>query len=356
MQTEILLKTTEKYLLIEQKIKTLCEPEVIETLKKYNQILKDNGYPNWHIISRGGDALNYYYTLDEYIPTHDWDIGFVRVPENGQPIYGNTLNVISQVAENLGKELANNFSYLFSNNKIKSNDFTIDYFKNYFNKSKRLSNIYYEYKYEKDKITKTLDIKKNSVVDIYIHGNFVDNNMMLNPMFDDILHYSPKLTLKSINTLKNNNITLDRNSFISLLQNNLKDRNFKNTFNYIIEDSVSKMKYVAPGDLLADTMRMIYQSVNNINIGENKLDKYLIKYSSLLDQINKMYNFCPNKSCRDSITAFVIDRDTNITNYSCIIPENFFLLFYDKAYIESKAPIIPAKKICEMHEILKYLK
>ena len=60
-------------------IKALAEPIIIKALREANEFLTRD-YNVWFIISRGGDALNYYYPVNGYIPTSDWDFGLMRVP------------------------------------------------------------------------------------------------------------------------------------------------------------------------------------------------------------------------------------------------------------------------------------
>ena len=110
LRTIGIFNETESYLMYEQIIKALSEPIVIKALKEANEYLNIN-YNGWFIVSRGGDALNYYYPVNGYIPTNDWDFGLMRVP-NSQidfTTYTNISRWLSEWMMKLASELSNHF-------------------------------------------------------------------------------------------------------------------------------------------------------------------------------------------------------------------------------------------------------
>ena len=371
MTTRDIKSTTEPYLLYEQRIKALAEPEMISILRNANAILRnDPELEKYHVISRGGDALNYYFPISEFVPTHDWDLGIARIPTEDldQRRYNQLLNFIIYLGEEIARRLTIHF-----NNNIVQNQFIIKRF-TFQNLNSRLFVIIFDYE-ERNIDNSIIRIRQNSICDLYIYGNVKDGvtyNTVVNGVtqyipVNNVPSFQPKYTHDIINRLKA--IYSTREEFINRLQEELRYVRltlFPNTFNYIIEDKITKMKYIAPGDLLTDTMRMIYQSIYNIFIveGNNKLDKYIIKYSKLLNVINKMYDLCPGNSCNE-ISAFVISRNTNDKdcNDRTILDKsswdrvkiNELLQYYTRKYLQRQdvRNLLSSKKICEILEILK---
>ena len=210
----------------------------------------------------------------------------------------------------------------------------------------------------------------NSVLDLWIFGgvqrgvmSVKDDSRSLENVWNDY-KYQKKIDYEYI---RDNKLKHGLNMLYKL-QDGLRGTLYFNTFNYIVKDMTSGMKYVAPGDLLTDTMRMIYFSINNdrsIKQGNNKLDKYLIKYSRLLDVVNNIDTLCRGGSCAE-ITASVISRDTD--GYNCrgeflgdnqsnrMNTRNSSLVelrpWFNEAYINTFNSV-PNKKLCEMIEILQ---
>lgn len=363
MTTRQIKSTTSLYLLYEQQVKSLCEPEMISILKEQNESIQQSNNPTWHLISRGGDALNYYYPEGEFIPTHDWDLGLVSIPANNnidQSMYDSLIDFIDRLGETIATRLSN----LFRNHIIDPSFMGLQF--TYSRKSPRLSGVFFTYRLGEQ-------VRSNSVSDLYIWGNVSEGVIWKSPRiahevdvsYYNTNHFETKYDYALMQDLKN--FLPDQNNLVSYLQEELnKNREtlFRNTFNYIIQDINSSMEYVAPGDLLTDTMRMIYQSLYNIKIGQgnNKLDKYIVKYSKLLDVINKMSSLCSGKGC-DTITAEVITRDTN--NLDCtgkpIQDRNVWgntrktelEQWYRGDYLSSNVwQLVPSKKLCEMVEVL----
>ena len=83
LRTIKIFKETDNNTLYEQITKTLAEPIVINAIKSGNNELINHPNPifnNWRIINRGGDAINYYYPINQYYPTNDWDLGLMPIP------------------------------------------------------------------------------------------------------------------------------------------------------------------------------------------------------------------------------------------------------------------------------------
>lgn len=361
------------HLVLEQAIKSFAEPVVIQFLKEVNDSLENHPNleaRNWHLISRGGDALNYYYREKKFIPTHDWDLGFVRIPNNDN-MDQDTFNSLKIIQNTVGTELAKRLNNFFANYvKYKYRKELVTAF-TYKKTIHRLEGITYTYTYKPHGSTSDV-YGSNSICDIYINGNF-KSDVVYNPgdqnpvLVDSMQHYDDKLEFYKLQQLITTLNLQNEDQLLQYLQQvYANDRIlFKNTFSYIIRDKKSHMKYVSPGDLLTDTMRMIYQSYNNIGItpGNNKLIKYIIKYSNLLDVINNMISLCPNNTC-DEITAYMLSRDTD--KYSCdsklIVnrqgwEQNIAIRlskFYEQAFFnDPMINLLTSKKICEMLEILE---
>jgi hypothetical protein len=361
MTTSEIKSTTLPYLLFEQQVKSLCEPEMISILKVENERIKN---PVWHLISRGGDALNYYYPEREFIPTHDWDLGLVSIPANNnvdQDLFNKLKEFIDSVGNNIATNLTNLFSTHIINQKFQDLVFT------YNSISPRLSTIQFSYYTSGGQYRRS-----NSVADLYIWGNVQQGVTWTNPngrldKVDNVLHFDKKYDYTVMQQLKVGLANQTQLLQEALTQDLLNNRTtlFKNTFNYIIQDRTSDMKYVAPGDLLTDTMRMIYQSLYDINIANNKLDKYIVKYSRLLDVINKMSSLCSGPESCTEITADVISRNTNHLDCGGIKPiknqrgwmehmRGLLTEWYTIDYLNNEIwNLVPSKKLCEMVEVLR---
>jgi hypothetical protein len=113
------------------------------------------------------------------------------------------------------------------------------------------------------------------------------------------------------------------------------------------------MYYIAPGDLLTDTMNMIYLSVNSsVSADNNKLAVYLAKYATLLDVINEFIQLCPDDSC-EAINEYIIKRNTD--KFVCA-PDKEMAKLFEKFYKPSKHWLeISQRKRCEMFTILSYI-
>lgn len=364
MTTAQIKSTTSPHLLYEQQVKSLCEPVMISILREANLVLGRTN-PTWHLISRGGDALNYYYKQGEFIPTHDWDLGLVSLPANNN-ITQDIFNDLKVFIDTLGQTIATRLTDLFRTHiRVPFQDLVFTYTQSH----ARLSGINFNYR------ASSGEKRTNSVADLYIWGNvspWVDWRSSPNSipiLVDNVRHFDEKYDYTMMQKLKKD-LERKNTDLVGYLRNELlNDRQtlYKNTFNYIIEDLTSGMKYVAPGDLLTDTMRMIYQSLYNIRIaqGNNKVDKYIVKYSRLLDVINDMSSLCSGRGCAE-ITAKVISRDTNNLDCSGRSIQNRdpwlqsrmgeLAQWYNQSYLTNNHPVwnlVPSKKLCEMIQVLK---
>jgi hypothetical protein len=382
MTTVEIKRNTDAHLLYEQRIKTLAEPVLIKCLNDMNLLLSSekvqerlpdvnyNISRHIYIINRGGDALNYYYPNKYYVPTHDFDLGIIYISPNNI----NDKFQLSQHVFNQLKSVAQSFvayTMRMLNSFFRSN-IHHDWYKNisfYIGPdTPRLNSIKFNYRY--------LDVEReNAIVDIFIGGNVEQGVNYNSQTIFSLPHFYKKYDYYKITELMRNQFP-NRNDLITYLINELKSSKtiFKNNYNYIIEDRTSHMKYIAPGDLANDTLRMIYQSIYNINISKdnNKLDKYLIKYSKLLDvinQINKLgsrdesyelsafvlLNNTNNKDCDDNNIDDLFLTTTDWKNNLLRNTKSIFKDFYTQECLNTADwwNNIPTKKLCEMKEILQ---
>ena len=328
-------------------IKALAEPIIIKALREANEFLTRD-YNGWFIISRGGDALNYYYPVNGYIPTSDWDFGLMRVP-NSQidfTTYTHISRWLTEWMTKLAFELSDHFEknvnkkYNLLNNNL------------YYKKSSfpRLHHIEFEYSYQQEKI-------KNILIDVVVYGNGLETNGIPNikgwePKFtyDTLLRFYDQMDAKGIPKISHIDIAPRLIHHIMLPQK----RYYNNTFELIVQDTKSGMYYMAPGDLLSDTLIMIWQSITNKDVKKNKLPKYLIKYSVLLDAINKMINICPKKSC-EKITEHILTRNTDNNKSLIVTEEPIMKEFYSEEFLHDTTiwDKVPSNKLSE---IILYLK
>jgi hypothetical protein len=349
LRTIGIFNETESYLMYEQIIKALSEPIVINALKEANEYLNIN-YNGWFMVSRGGDALNYYYPVNGYIPTNDWDFGLMKVP-NSQidfTTYTNISRWLSEWMMKLTSELSDHFEKNV-NTKYNLLNNTFYYKKSSF---PRLHHIEFEYIYRKEKM-------KNIIIDVMVYGNGLEINRIPNikgwePKFtyDTLLRFYDQMDQQGIP--KKSHIDISPN-IISHIMNPQK-RYYNNTFELIVQDTKSGMYYMAPGDLLSDTLIMIWQSITNkdVEMKKNKLPQYLIKYSVLLDAINKMINICPKNSC-EKITQYILTRNTDNTKSLIVTEEPVMKEFYSETFLQDTS-IWDKVSSNKLREIILYLK
>jgi alpha-glucuronidase len=256
--------------------------------------------------------------------------------------------------------LTNSLNYFFDNN----NGIVIDQrynlrFSTVWGPGNRLKSIVYNYIDQTDGSITQFGV----IVDMYIYGNvalgvtYTDPNGVVFQVPNDE-HWGSKNIRDTTNT-----------DYIQRLPplNGLLPKNFLffNKIDIVVRDGMSNMSYIAPGDLLNDTLRMIYQSIYNINIqpNNNKLIKYLKKYSKLVKTLNNIYTICPHNSCLN-ISPMTILRNTNILDCNNGIINNM-TAFTDSIYNSLEAggflnntnlapykTNITSSKLCEILRVL----
>jgi hypothetical protein len=149
------------------------------------------------------------------------------------------------------------------------------------------------------------------MIDVMIYGNGITS------IVDDIHGWEPKFTYDNILSTDQTKSIIDLATTGIDLINDIDKRYYNNRYELIVQDTKTEMYYIAPGDLLTDTLVMIWQSITGKDIppqNPNKLVKYLIKYSFLLDSINRMIDICPDNTC-NRINTHIMTRNTD-TNIS----------------------------------------
>lgn len=382
-KTEQILRDTQsrppEKLFFEQIIKTLAEPIVITTLREINNHI-DRTYPDqgWYMVIRGGDALNYYYPINKYIPTHDWDIILINVTKN--IIKRTEFNIMNGIVKLFMEQLTVNLNTFFKdsvrpfdNSNINAASQSITQkrntitFNTYRLINTRLNSL--DYTYNSGTGTET-----GTILDLFI-GNIIDDG---GPDINQE-KYKTKFTKESIDELykiteqriyehymsrsygqkesrKNAKLHCGENVIKTIQDLSEKPGGtlYRNAIELIVQDERSGMYYIAPGDLLTDTMNMIYLSVVDPSVlpGNNKLAVYLAKYATLLDVINEFIELCPDDSC-EAINEYIIKRNTD--KFVCASAEvmaNLFKKFYNPSDDWDK---ISQRKRCEMFTILSYI-
>ena len=372
-------------LFFENIIKTLAEPKVIETLNRFNNLLQTDKpppslyAPGWYAVLSGGDALNYYYPSTKYIPTHDWDIRLLNVTTNIIRT-DDAVKMIGQggTVDQFMTTLRDELNLFFSNivlpfgQNIKVADIinkrnTIRFFYIHNNTSKWN---YLQYEYCDNSVTPHVK-RQGRLVDIVvanlINGSYNESKYQkkytkesLDKMYNEFLLQCPYLhpdwtpeQCKDANTANA--------AVINAIQTASRDPGgtiYPNSIELVIQDTLSGIYYMAPGDLLADTMNMIYlSSIDNTDVSgvprNNKIARYMIKYANLLDVINKFIELCPGNSCEE-ITKYVIQRNTNSSFVCDWNDENekhkLFLSVYLPSLTISNLTI---SKICEMCKVFE---
>ena len=372
--TQILADTQSRppnTLFFEQIIKTLAEPIVIKSLREVNESF-ERDYNGWFMINRGADALNYYYPIDKYIPTHDWDIVLVNVTTN--KILNTEFVIMNEVVKTFLEYLKDKLNEFFKTIVLPFDDFNINSANNSI--IQKRNSIIFSYTHVFHRLH-TLKYVYNTPDNPTVHGAILD--LYMNNIIDDINpknnpeKYKTKFTNESIREIykdkKNKLIEISKKNktpltyskiessvikYIQDLSTNTGGTLYRNAIELIVKDEKSGMYYIAPGDLLTDTMNMIYLSANNlVPKGNNKVAIYLAKYANLLDVINEFIDLCPDDSCEE-INKYIIKRNTD--NFKCVSEEEINTLF-KKFYILSDDYFerISNRKKCEMFTILSFI-
>ena len=360
-------------LFFEQIIKTLSEPLIWLHLKSLNEYFKKN-FAGWYAVCRGGDALNYYYPLDKYIPTHDFDIGICNLEKNQismgefkkiKRVIVQFCNQVTLALNNFFTTTVRQFNTTIINNDnddiiSKRNGINFTYSK--FGDNSRIDSIFY-------------NEGKSPIIDFFI-TNFVDNDDGGQNLQPRLFAHKPKWTIESLNDLyikkkkefPSENKSNIQERVITHIQDLIKgdwdsrpkrdpETLYSNSIELVIQDTVSEMYYIAPGDILTDTMNMIRISSltphSYVRPENNKILKYLGKYATLLDSINDFNQLCPNSSCQE-LTRYVISRDTS--KYDCGITKKSLVkmlnLFYDNL---DGGTTLSKNKWCEIYIILLFI-
>lgn len=228
--------------------------------------------PDVKIVSRGGDALNYYF--DEFEPTHDFDLSIVTlgivVPLNQQQ-FNMRVNAVTY----LGTLFANNLTLFFRENVMVPEYRNLTF--NFIWVHARLATVQFTY------IIRQVTIV-HSVIDIFIHDHVaygVMNNILQPPMLVPNENYWGRKILQTDIPTNDANILRD---LLPNFVNGLKSTLVLNKIDTVVQDITTNMNYIAPGDLFNDTLRMIYQSLYHINVDDNnnKLVKYTKNCQNLL--------------------------------------------------------------------------
>lgn len=289
--------------LFETKVKALSEfciiycintRTVINTLKNVSQ--------NFRMVSRGGDALNYYF--DDFFPTHDYDFAIVTISDRNLYLTQQEFNNRVWAVETVGKYLASQLTIYFENTVLHPDFKNLKFNFRWDNSS--LSNVYFSYRLEDGKQ------RFNSLIDFYICDWVMTGviNPFINPPNQQVFNnpiWRHKLQ-------SSGNITVDDvfNSLPPAVKNpTLTSTIFSNKIETVVIDDVTGINYIAPGDLFNDTVQMVYQSIYNITAGTNsKLVRYVKKFSKFIDTLNKN-NICSGNTCNYIVDANILSRNTN---------------------------------------------
>ena len=383
--TEQILRDTQsrppEKLFFEQIIKTLAEPIVITTLREMNNHI-DRTYTDQglYMVIRGGDALNYYYPINKYIPTHDWDIVLINVTKN--IITRAEFNIMNGIVKLFMDRLTLNLNQFFKDYVLPFDNSNINAasqsitpkrntitFNTYNRMNIRLNTLSYTYSGSGS----GSGTGTGSILDLFI-GHIIDDGgpdinqekyktkftkesidelykTVKQKLFEHYMSksYGPKESRQKAELHYGINVIKE----IQSLSKNEGGTLYRNAIELIVQDERSGMYYIAPGDLLTDTMNMIYLSVNSsVSADNNKLAVYLAKYATLLDVINEFIQLCPDDSC-EAINEYIIKRNTD--KFVCA-PDKEMAKLFEKFYKPSKHWLeISQRKRCEMFTILSYI-
>jgi hypothetical protein len=318
-----LLKTIEYFkdsspnLIYEQIIKTLAEPIVSDAIRRANEVLKTHHTPQrWFLFNRGGDSLNYYYPINRYVPTNDWDLGIMNMTDT--KIDKETFDWVADwLKTKFLQPLADELTIFFGGHvKQEHMDRLVPIVfggtaqpKYFFVQSptfRRLIQLYFIY----DDGTGVRT--KNEMIDVMIYGNGLSEQGI-----PDILGWENKFEYKDLKNFLRGRELIDNPQLLETYTQEFVDqihrgdrRYYDNAYKLLVQDRSSGIYYMAPGDLLSDTLLMIWQTIKNRNIRINKLSKYLSKCAILIDAINQMIDICPDDTC-EMVNQTILSRNTD---------------------------------------------
>jgi hypothetical protein len=268
--------------------KSYFEPVFYNTVKAVNNYLSTFNQ-NIYLVVSGGDALNYYYSSDKQIQTHDFDIRIVRLGNhftsldqiidvnNNITLRDIRFRIISMFFNaftnfiNIQRNLHQNA--IISGNPLISNLSILDIMfirpiENKNNPQQFLTSLVYEYSI--NGVT-----YQNAIIDFL---TYIQNNLLS--------HVKPKLSI--LNSIINPAIEA---SNLKVMEEIINNRYIvPSTIEILIKDVTTTTHYMGLGDLLNDTVRMIVWSIgefrNNPDNPNNKIKKYIKKYIYLLELLN----------------------------------------------------------------------
>lgn len=341
-------------LIFENKVKSLSEFCIINCINNRIVIEQLNRIQHLYLVSRGGDALNYYF--NDFTPTHDWDFGLVTIT-NGNLLTQEEFNIRIHIVEIIGRYFAQSLTTYFRDNVLRDGFRGIEFNFRWLNS--RLSHILFNYTLGGLQYT-------NAVIDIYIHDLVQDGTRNASvPHHNNNIVINDQHWFSKIQEIEN--LTFDE--VMNVLPNynqNLKLTLFPNKIESVVQDITTRITYISPGDLFNDTLRMIYSSIYNINVDphprNNKLVKYMKKLSKLIDIFNNI-GICPNQSCRYNNVARILSRDTNTLDCQGNIinnTQNFKMAIIESLRNQRWVNIIDqhminltsSKKLCEIQYVL----
>lgn len=338
----------------ELKVKALAELCIISCINSPSIINTLSIIPNLKLVSRGGDALNYYF--NKIIPTHDWDFGIVTLRDDDFELNQEEFNLRVEITQTIGKFFATSLTEYFKND-IVNEDFEGLKF-NYRCTSDRLSTVSCNIKVDGV-------VARYTIIDMFICDRVV-SGALRHPLLGYVVRNSDHLKHKIPYDLPLTNIqALD--TLPTYLKNPmLKETIILNKIETVVVDDVTGINYIAPGDLFNDTVRMVYRSIYDININVNKLARYMKKLSNLIDLFNQA-GICADKTCEYDATAKILHRNTDNLNCDGIelksdeaIKEFKFkkMTFLHNfgvyiPHIEKYMDIVSVKKFCEIEYVLR---
>jgi hypothetical protein len=149
------------------------------------------------------------------------------------------------------------------------------------------------------------------MIDVMIYGNGLSEQGI-----PDILGWENKFEYKDLKNFLRGRELIDNPQLLETYTQEFVDkihsedrRYYDNAYKLLVQDQSSEIYYMAPGDLLSDTLLMIWQTIKNRNIRINKLSKYLSKCAILIDAINQMIDICPDDTC-EMVNQTILRRDT----------------------------------------------
>lgn len=315
--------------LYELKLRALAEFPVIRAINSdaiQGQLAR---FRNLRLVSRGGDALNYYF--DDFTPTHDWDFGLIVVEEGDTALDQANFDVLVNIAEQIVMIFIHELTNFFANNVSKAEFTGLIFQTPAWIRGGRLTGVGGVYNLNgKQEHFEVIDIYiahpvQNGVTNVYggktkTRGpvDMTGNTHLMSKLKQyDIMDYDTYINSMPKSPEHAYNAVLRRDQHGTVMQainGNMQIALVKNKVETVVIDNATGINYVAPGDLFNDTLRMIYISMYfiNVNPSDNKLVKYVKKLSKLIDLFNGVGICMTGKTpCTAEINSKILNRDTN---------------------------------------------